>query len=888
MSLPRYHDDSPPRTAWNRYQDRLIRSPDGSLRVWRLWASLYDALRNNPFMPVTALRDIAYQAFFYEDDEMGHIPRVTVPIAAVVGIVRQAIKTNPRGARPPVPAKFKRIVRDTFRSPEKITGEKLDFEESTQFSEEPVVMPDQKGSLKTILQGGITPFTNMRPANIKLGDSVYSRKNDPIRDLANMNGTASFGFGFRFTSDVSDERKSAIMVFRHNKKGKDYSQTKPNPPFSANGDFVVPATGYMWVNNSGSSYTYDGKQYLPGQTVSFKAGHVITAAVAAVAAVAGVDANGDGDFDDAGDTAPVSAVSAVDADLAYPTANLTHSWGYADTVKVFPTQYNGASKTLNTVLLDPTDDSKNVTTPFEHIESGSPKIYLSALNRADLEDMSCQLNPMILTRQGEIDWLTGAHHQSTIKSLGEYDMRYPRSSATKGISKLRFGQLWLDQKHSHSQRSAIYDINALDSETLPRGTNEKDFGNLYKGSLGTSFQYDAVLKSGGVQFTCVNRGGSGCNVDVHLFKMKKKHIHTMGLHGTLNWAEIAKPYEDAYIKRAHEIVTADNLRGREPIKTDIWNKPKYPLLPGSRLMDAEDTFLNRVSKSSYYIPSQGRKNINIRFPGAKYNPVDVQSVLLDASNVETSPDYDEFTYFCLYSVTGEKSSAQYSTKNTAGTLVISLADLLTVSSQAAVSPPSSVSLPHEPSLPSIPLGYTSSPSGNIEYDKWVLEHDNWGYSTQEYMFYLDRFIDLESKSVTGWSVDDTEGPFVDGNPNVYSGRRYVRRIRLPLPSLDEWLAANYDSAYTEQGRSWKPSKPKVFKKRHWKNAIVGGVPLTPIDWATSTAYTAATWVAFDYAEWPVYQSQPASNSADPPVDVTPEFDPVDVEVMVRTNFFLFL
>lgn len=842
MSLPRFHDDPAP----------MRRIP--SDRVWRVWSTLYEAVKRDPTLPFTVAKDLITQAFFYEDDEIGYVPRLSLPIGAILGVVRHAVRTNPRRVRPPVPSKFKRLVNRSYDAPEKITGEKLEFDDVTQFLEQPD-MPDQKGSLKTILQGGIAPFTNMRPANIKLGDSVYSRKADVMRDLTSMQGTASFGFGFRFTSDISDERKSAVMVFRHNKKGVDYDET------ANSGDMTVGADGYHWINNTTSNYIYDGKTYAPGDTVVFPEGAVIAT-----------------------------------TDDAYPDKRWKHAWGYGNTVKVFPTQYSNAD-TLNTVILDGSDTSKNVVTPFEHVPSGTPPIYLCALNRSDLEDMSCQLNPMILSRQGEIDVLVAADTaQRRLEKI--YDVRHTKTSQQRGLSKLRFGQVWLDNKHTHNQFSALHEINKLDDNVLPRGNNDTDFGTQYKGALGTSFKYNAVLKSGGVQFTCVNRGGSGCNVDVHLFKLKRKHVDSQGYFDELTWAKIAAPYEDAYIKRAHEIVTAENLRGRDPKKDDIWVKPKYPLLPGSRLMNAEDTLLNRVSKTSYYIPSQGRKNINIRFPGAKYDPCDVATVFEgEGDNPDYSPDYDEFTYFCLYSVTGEKSSAQYSTKNTSGTLLISLADMYNPAPGAAavhpdvvviVSGPVTPAVPVDPSLPSVPQGYTSAPSGNSDYDDWVSEHQTWGYLTDEYMFYLDQFINHEGKDVTGWT-QDTEGPFADGNPNRYPGYRYRRRIRVPLPSLQEWLDANYDTAYAEQGRTWKPSKPKVFRKRHWsgfqKEIWYTDRYGNKLKYIRSIDATAATWVAYDHSEWPVYESQPAPDPVDPPVDNTPAFDPIDIEVMVRTNFF---
>ena len=265
MSLPVYHDDPSP----------LRRIPTN--RVQRVWASLFEVLRENPRLPLVALKDLAMQAFFWEDEEMGYIPRISAPIGAALAILRRAVKTTPRrSARPPVPRRFASLVNEAFDAPEKITGEKLSFDEPTQIPEEFSTMPDQKGSLKTILQGGVAPFTNMRPANIKLGDSVYSRKMDVFRDLASMNGTASFGFGFRFTSDIPDERKSAIMVFRHNKKGMSYNSVTETQDFVTPG---VPHEPYTWVNNTTSDYHYDGNDYSPGDTVVFAGGETIAGPV---------------------------------------------------------------------------------------------------------------------------------------------------------------------------------------------------------------------------------------------------------------------------------------------------------------------------------------------------------------------------------------------------------------------------------------------------------------------------------------------------------------------------------------------------------------------------------------------------------------------------------
>ena len=240
----------------------------------------------------------------------------------------------------------------------------------------------------------------------------------------------------------------------------------------------------------------------------------------------------------------------------------------------------------------------------------------------------------------------------------------------------------------------------------------------------------------------------------------------------------------------------------------------------------------------------------------------------------------------MYSVTGEKSSAQYSTKNKTGTLVISLSSLLsqyqTLSQIIQSDDPPSV-----PSLPDVPLGYTAAPSGNLDYDRWVIEHRTWDYLYKDYMFYLDQYIEEDNIPIGGWSTS-TEGPFPDGNTNVYPGKRWFRRSRLPLPSLEEWLAANYQAAYDEQGKEWKPPKPKIYQTRQWHGSTIRNelyFPGSHYAQYWEEPITAATWLSLDHIEWPVYQSAPASNPADPPSDVTPEFEDIDVEVMVRTNIF---
>lgn len=856
MSLPRYHDD--------------VASPSRSSRAWRVWATLYDAVRRNPMLPVDVARDLMFQAFFYEDDEMGYIPRISIPIASVLAIVRQAIRTNPKRVRPGVPAKFKRIVQETFNAPEKITGEKLDMEGESQILGE---MVDQRGSLRTILQGGITPFTNMRPQRMVLGRPVKYRPKNPVSQLTARSGTVSVPFALRFHSDKSNERSNAVLVFRHNKKGIDLQKHWYEAP-----------SGFSYVNDTTADV----------DIVFVSAANAKTAEEAKLNPWEGTQTTV---------TVPGASTKLFtkgdwipDTSAAYPAQDAGHKWGYADSVKVFPAQYaNGAPSY-------PKIGSGPLKGPFEEVandSSGFPQFYHCALNRSDLEDMSLQMQPQLLRRQGNIFPLLGsgsttdsiytkwAQQQGNLLDHKLEHYWYTPQASFSNFTNILTGWVPFSNEHSHKQKSQLCILNEADDEILPRpgDTTGKytlttgDVDTYPKRALGMSFKYDAILKTGGVKYTCVNRGGSGCNVDIHIFKLKLKHIADQG--SNLTWAKLVKPYQDAYIKRAYEIITADDLKGRVSDKDDVWKNAKFPLLPGSRHVNREDEYLSRVDKMSCFIPSQGRKNLNIVFPGERYDPAAEQMVISD----DTLPDYDKFTYFSLVSVTGEKSNAMFSTDGKLGTSVVSLADLyVPPAGAAAVHPdvivigsgPVTPSAPYDPSLPAVPVGY-STPSGNLDYDAWVYEHQDWGYLTDEHMFYLDQFIEYKNKDVTGWS-QTTEGPF-PGNPNVYSGYKYRRRIRLPLPSLQEWLDAKYDIAYTEQGRIWKPPKPKVIRKRYWSNYDEYVGPL--FSRVRYISHTAATWVVFDHCEWPIYESD-SSNS-----DVTPSFDPVDIEIpTVRTNFYI--
>lgn len=885
MALPRYHDDPVPRNA-----------------ARRVWNVVYGAVRDNPGATVQLIAQIIRNVLIHEDDD-GWFPRLgtvlALPTVSTIAMVRRALKvgssTMPRGFE-------KTFAREEVN--QNITTDKLEFDDESQFL--PKMRTDQRGSLKQILQNGVTPFTNLPSSNINLGKAVVPYKRGPLYGVVGQQGNLSLPFAYRFHSDESNKRASALLLFRHNKEGRNFSDRQYTSIEEKTYTLLWTDYWEFEVTSSSSDFT----QTIDGslQSVTISASDLTGSSVYTIPTAVGTYKYSNGkDHTGATVSSRVWTFTFPKGWTFYGT-NLSpwpftfsrHNFGYGNGVNVFPRQYqyDNSGNTLEDLtdaghykdLLD-ADGKGHLSSPFEEIEPGTPQIFYSGLNRSDLEDISLQLNPMLLTRSGDTV-------SSTEPSDGKAELKVDQGilsipwTGTKGFTNIRFGHVFFDGKHSHANESLLAKLNKLDDTRAvqPGGNQGAQSTTQYRGPLGSSFKYNAVLKRGGCRFTCVNRGGSGCNVDVHVFKLKKKHVGTQ-----ITWDNLVKPFTDAYLKRYYEIITADDFKGRQPKPEDIWSNPKFPLLPGSRHINAEDQFLNRVATHSYYIPSQGRKSVNLLFPGDRYDPANYVKVVDGAS---TYPEQDEFTYFCLFSTTGEKSNAMFSTNGSIGTSLISLADFFTVSTQAVVNPPQppasgGVALPVNPSLPAVPtVTPTAIPSGNTDYDKWVYEHQQWGYSVKEYMFYMQDFINYHSKDVTGWTAS-TEGPFPDGNQNVYSGYRYSRRIRLPLPSLEQWLDLNYDTAYIEQGVTWKPPKPKVHRIRHWSGFDYYPDTQTFQDYFFGAALsnpiriTAATWVVLDWLEWPVYESEPSGDPVLPPADVTPEFDDVDVEIMsVRTNLFL--
>jgi len=754
---------------------------------------------------------------------------------------------------------------------EKTTSQKLDSKFQSQFLDEGT-MPDQRGSLRTILQGGITPFTNMRSQNIILGRSLNFRPRNPINQLTSKGGTVSVPFAFRFHSDISNERKNAVLVFRHNKPGiamAIHYYRVPNHSGHSN--------AYTYTNSSGSSVTLNYVSQADAQVSEAAGNHPWEGATTSAVVLD----QGTKTFD-LGDYIPPGSP-------AYPTTVDTHKWGYADSVKVFPAQYN------NNVPAYPSVGDSRLKGPFEEVEyaAGKPQFYHCALNRGDLEDMSLQMQPQVLRRQGNtISSVSNTSDQwnkhPAASVINNQDGGIPSNLSGTSSNFVNIIQGWVpfSNEHSHTQKSVLAELNEQDDDnnSLPRPNDPTSkWLTGSKRGLGISFKYDAIIKTGGVKYTCVNRGGSGCNVDVHIFKVKAKHVssHASGL----SWDDLAKPYEDAYIKRAHEIITADDLKGREAQAVDIWDEAKFPLLPGSRHVNREEEFLTRVEKTSCFIPSQGRKNINIVFPGERYDPA------AERYDGDDQPVYDRFTYFALMSVTGEKSNAMFSTNGQLGTSFVSLASIASSGLlQATVTTDytyiqTGLDAPFVPPVAPgyspyfLPLDYSNS-GGSSEYLDWISRHRLWEYYTEEYLWYSDEFISTESRDVTGWATATEQ--FYTG---PLTGKKLRRTARVPLPTYAQWHSAKYDQAYIEQGPNWIPSTPKVImgrqtSYRHADDYITTNRGTRP------RTYWAGTRYQLQSVEYPVYQSQPAPDPVDPPVDVTPEFDDVQIEVnTVRTNLF---
>lgn len=791
----------------------------------KVWNFLYDVISENPRLPLRLVREAITTTFMWDDDQYGYVPRVStllgMPAAGAVAMVRRAVKTGsstmPRG------------FVESFNigdDQQNTTVEKIDNDAPTQFLSEN--MPDQRGTLKQVIQNGITPFTNMRKSNIILGKSVIPLKKGPLYGVIGQHGGLTLPFAFRFHSDESNKRSSAMLLFRHNKEGRQFAEnevTVKNPLEYILKDLdVISYTLAQLTQTVGSSSISVGISRTGGSgayTFPTSGGPFVYK-------------NGyldDGTTEDTGSVWKLTFPQGwrfVGDDPYYPQGVDRHIYGYHNGVKVFPRQYqyDSSGNPLSVRLPEsdryhdfPGSDQKNhLTSPFEDVGTGVPSFYYAGLNRSDLEDISLQLNPMILRRQGDNVGISSNIIQGSA-STGQDRGVLPTSdgvvyAGSKGFLNITFGHIAFDGKHSHDNKSLLARVNELDDHVLPRGGDDvNEQGSLsYLGPLGTSFKYDCVIKRGGCRFTCVNRGGSGCNIDIHVFKLKKKHIGV-----NLDWDTLVKPYTDAYIKRYHEIITADDFKGRDPKPEDIWSNPKFPLLPGSRLVNSEDQFVNRVATHSYYIPSQGRKQVNIAFPGERYDPAAYVKVV---DGVDTRPSEDEFTYFCLFSTTGEKSNAMFSSKNSIGTF-IRVVSIPASSASHSTSAVQTATIPgfgfYENGIrPSVanqliygnPFTFVfagDNPStSNAKYNDWCM-NTSWNFDFKLFLKYNKHYIDHYEYDVTGW----ISGPAPLGqDPSYYT---YDKWFPVPLPTLQQWLDLHYEDAYDLYGNTWVPNNPVVVR-----------------------------------------------------------------------------
>lgn len=758
MELPRYHDDVVP----------------GNI-AQRVWDFVYALLRRNPRLPFRLVTEAIRSSLFWEDEEFGYFPRLgtvlALPTVATVNMVRRAVKVGSST----MPREFKSAFpREEIH--QNITPNKMDIDESTQILGK---MPSQHSSLRQILQGGVVPFTNIRPTNIKLGSAISVARKNPFNQMLARDGTVSVPFALRFHSDESNKRTNSVMVFRHNKKGIDY-QFK---------DYVVGSAGLLFTNSTSADVTLDYFSSLEDQ----EQGNGISDTVLPGAAKTFTE----------GEVIPVGS-------NAYPTdSDPLYQWGYDTNTKVLPAQYNRGN------VVYPKIGTVDMQGPFESVPVNErvdgvltkPQFLHIALNRSDLEDLSLQLQPVVFRRQGtlqKINFFGGNNVQKTKDAASHVANTGDMATTESGFTNIEMGWVGFSNQHSHPQKSVLSILNAADDTLAPRGGHPDGKRAYNTQGLGISFRYDAILKTGGVRYTCVNRGGSGCNVDVHVFKLKKKHIESHGQSSTLEWDDIVKSYQDAYIKRAHEIITADDLRGRDPQEEDIWSNPKYPLLPGSSHINREDEYLTRLQKINCYIPSQGRKNINVVFPGRKYDPNDFELPIGD-----DLPDYDEFTYFCLMSVTGEKSNAMFSSKGSLGTST-------RVVSIPASSHSASSTFGPIPGFGYFDGGLQSSvgvvyagddpKTSNSKYDDWCV-NTNWNFEFQLRLTYLASYVEHHGYDVLGWTT-------FYGWYGSIGGYYYHKWFKVPLPTLEEWIQLGYEDAYDLHGNTWAPSAPVVTKTSH--------------------------------------------------------------------------
>lgn len=312
-----------------------------------------------------------------------------------------------------------------------------------------------------------------------------------------------------------------------------------------------------------------------------------------------------------------------------------------------------AAGSLEPVPGNPPSLNVDFANPYHAV--GKNDTWFAPLNRSDYEDMSWNLNKLKFINDINQSFATDA------KLLqGE------AQAGTGGESGL------------HRQHSLLYQNNLTPATVNPQGQIQSQLRP----------QYNMVFNSGSCSYDFMNKGDGPLKAIVSVWRVKKHHVMSndpetynmsgssqmpvpapfntyRGIPGQL-YTGIGQGYNDSMKAK----LGTDQMNGKDPLYSDVWEDPNTPFLPVTRYTHASDMPCKEVSRFEFALASGSRRNLTVEFGGEIYDPTTVQqrTGTYNGTLDELFPEIvDQFSYIVCISTAGCRVSRGYDPANQTST-----------------------------------------------------------------------------------------------------------------------------------------------------------------------------------------------------------------------------
>ena len=319
--------------------------------------------------------------------------------------------------------------------------------------------------------------------------------------------------------------------------------------------------------------------------------------------------------------------------------------------------YEGAAYPATADIMTPSGD---LTINLQGAYTGSPTIpntqirdiqdasvYFSLYNKADLEDLSFNLNKFKIGPQTDVTF-TAADGA-------------PYVTVNGGAPKIQLlDDVLTLQSESHRAFSAIH-INNTRQWVLPSPTT----GKIYSGA---PYRYDSVFKQGTVDYLFMNKGESPLELEVVVYRVKKNGVQ--GVPSSFDDLDIPTQLEQPITRGmmtktlgaiGTDLIDDADDAAHTPIFKDWITNPSRPFLPKNRFIDQSSTPYIEESRVKLVIQSGQRRPFQLKLGGHQYDPANLVLRKKSGSSADAAsnqPIFDEHSYIVCMAMNGIAMSRQ--------------------------------------------------------------------------------------------------------------------------------------------------------------------------------------------------------------------------------------